>query len=88
MDLRIDVDAGRGADAEEPGRATVWLQEQLRELDVDDVSPVREGPPPPGAKAVDAVAVGALLVKVATSTGLASVVATVRSWWRAALSAA
>lgn len=80
MDLRIDVDAGPDADAEETARLTSWLQEQLRELDVDDVSALREGPPPPGAKAAGVLAVGSLLVKVATSSGIASVVATIRSW--------
>jgi hypothetical protein len=80
MDLRVEVDAGPDADAEEAARLASWLQEQLRELDVDDVSPVRKGPPPPGAKSAGVLAVGTLVVKVATSTGLASVVATIRSW--------
>jgi hypothetical protein len=57
------------------------LRAELAELDVDDVAPVVEGDAPPGTKAIDLLAVGALVVKFVSSRKvLTNVVDVVRDW--------
>jgi hypothetical protein len=69
------------ADEEELERLAVSLRRELEELDVDGVRPVSAGPAPEGARAVDAAAVGALLVAFSQSfEAIGGVVATIRSW--------
>jgi hypothetical protein len=78
--LGVRVDVGPYGDAEEVAQATLQLRRELLELDVDTVETLRAGEPPPGSRAVDVAAVGALVVNVADSQLLAAVVAAVRSW--------
>jgi hypothetical protein len=78
--LGIQVDVGPGADAEEVAEAAAQLRRELLDLDVDAVEPVRAGEPPPGTRAVDVAALGALVVTMAQSQVLSHVVAVVRSW--------
>ncbi len=57
------------------------LRRELLELDVDDVVEVSEAVPPAGARAIDVVAIGELLVSLPGSLDLLrSVIAAVRSW--------
>lgn len=71
----------RGADAERQTELAHMLRTELLQLDVEDVRPVTTGPPPPGARGLDAAAVGALLVTLGQSAGgLRAVIATVTSW--------
>ena len=77
----IHVGAGPGAGAEEVSEATLQLRRELLDLDVDAVELVPAGEqPPPGTRAVELAALGALVVTVAQSQLLTSVVAAVRSW--------
>jgi hypothetical protein len=79
-ELRLHF-AEDGADPERVAALTGYLRDELRQLDVDDVSALPAGPPPAGSRAFDAVAVGGLLVSLGrTSDGLRSVVGTVRKW--------
>lgn len=78
--LAIQVDAGPDGDAEEVARAALRLRRELRELDVDVVESQPRGEPPPGSRAVDIAAVGALLVNIAEPQLLAAVISAVRSW--------
>jgi len=78
--LGIRVTVGPGADAEDVAEATLRLRRELLDLDVEAVELVPAGEPPPGSRAVDLAALGALVVTVAQSQLLASVVAAVRSW--------
>jgi len=78
--LSIRVAAGPGADAEEVAEATLQLRRELLDLDVATVEILRAGEPPPGSRAVDLGALGTLVVTVAQSQLLASVVAAVQSW--------
>jgi len=78
--LSIHVAAELGADAEEVTEATLQLRRELLELDVEAVEIPRAGEPPPGSRAVDLAALGTLVVTVAQSQLLASVVAAVQSW--------
>lgn len=78
--LGIQVAVGPDGDAEEVAAATALLRHELLTLDVDAVGVPRGGEPPPGARAVELAAIGALVVTVAGSPLLASVVAAIRSW--------
>lgn len=71
----------RGADAERQTELARMLRAELLQLDVEDVRPLSTGPPPPGARGVDAAAVGALLIAMGQSAGaLRAVIMTATSW--------
>src|SRR5271169_5983042 len=78
--LGVQVVVGPDGDAEEIAEATLRLRHELLDLDVDAVEIPGAGEPPPGSRAVDVAALGALLVHLADSEMLAGVVAAVRSW--------
>jgi hypothetical protein len=79
-ELRVHVDA-EGAEADELAELTGQLRRTLLELDVDAVEPVPSGQAPPDAKAVEALALGGLLVSLANASGLlGSVVEAIQSW--------
>src|SRR5215207_7362728 len=70
-----------GADDERLTELTSVLFEELLSGDADDVARVSAGDAPPGARAVDLAAVGALLVTLQTSVAvLHRVITTVRGW--------
>jgi hypothetical protein len=77
--VRVQV-AEEGADDERLDEVTGYLREELKQLDVGGVSPVRVGEAPDGTRALDVIAVGGLLVSVANSQALRSVVSAVRRW--------
>jgi hypothetical protein len=78
-ELELSLDPGSD-DPEELERLARSLRAELLELDVDAVEPVSEAAPD-GSRAVDALVVGALVVRlVRTSAALAAVVRTVRGW--------
>jgi hypothetical protein len=53
----------------------------LLQLDVQDVTPLQAGEPPPGSRGFDVAAVGGLLVSLSSSAqGLRAVVSAVRQW--------
>jgi hypothetical protein len=78
--LGIQVAVGPDADPEEVAEATLQLRRELLDLDVEAVEVPRAGAPPPGTRAVELAALGALVVTVAQSPLLGPVLATVRSW--------
>ena len=79
--LELSVDAGPGVDDDELERLARSLRAELLELDVDSVEPAATGPAPDGARAVEAVMIGALVVRLARdSEALSSLVHTVRGW--------
>jgi hypothetical protein len=78
--LGIQVAVGLDADAEEVAEATLQLRRELLDLDVEAVELARAGEPPPGTRAVELAALGALVVTVAQTPLLGPVVAAVRSW--------
>lgn len=70
-----------GADAERLDALTGFLRQELLQLDVEDVSALPSGEPPPGSRGFDVVAVGGLLVTLSRSAeGLRAVVLAVRKW--------
>jgi hypothetical protein len=81
-ELRVQVSEA-GADAERLDAVTSHLRRDLIQLDVDDVTALPAGRPPDGARAIDAVAVGGLVVALGNSAdGLRSVVSAIRDWLR------
>jgi hypothetical protein len=78
--LGIQVAMGPDADAEEVAEATLQLRRELLDLDVEAVELPRAGEAPPGTRAVELAALGALVVTVGQSPLLGPVVAAVRSW--------
>lgn len=82
QELRLQLDED-GADAERRSALAGFLRNELLQLDVDDVTVLREGEPPPGSRALDVVAVGGLLVALGSSIdGLRAVVSAVSNWLR------
>jgi hypothetical protein len=78
--LGIQVAPSPDDDAEQVAEATLGLRRELLDLDVDAVELPRVGEPPPGTRAVELAALGALVVTVAKSGLLTPVVAAVQSW--------
>lgn len=77
------LDAGPDHDAEELAQLTHRLQTDLLELDVDAVEAASGGAPPDGAKGVELLAVGGLVVRFArNATVLRSVVDATIAWVR------
>ncbi|RZU72841.1 hypothetical protein EV384_1225 [Micromonospora kangleipakensis] len=70
-----------GASAERLDALTSYLRQELLQLDVDDVRRPSTADAPPGARAIDAVALGGLVVTLGRSAAaLGNVVAVIRSW--------
>ena len=78
--LGIQLAVGADTDAEEVAEATLQLRRELLDLDVEAVEQPRAGQPPPGTRAVELAALGALAVTVTQSGLLSPVVAAVRAW--------
>ena len=81
-ELRLQLSED-GADADRLAALTGYLRAELLQLDVEDVTALPAGAPPPGARAFSADTVGALLIALGQSAeGLRSVVSTIRDWLR------
>jgi hypothetical protein len=78
LQLRVDVGLAPDADAGELDEAARLLRSELLELDVVDVALLADGPPPPGARAVEAAAVG--LAVTAAREVVAAVVRSLERW--------
>lgn len=77
----MTLDPGSGADEDELERLARSLRAELLELDVNAVEPAATGPAPEGARAIEALMVGALVIRLARdSESLAALVRTVRGW--------
>ena len=78
--LRVQL-TENGADAERLDALTRFLRQELLQLDVEDVTALPAGAPPPGARGLDAVAVGGLLVGLGSAAqGLSAVISAIRAW--------
>jgi hypothetical protein len=79
--LELAVDAGPGADEDELERLARSLRAELLDLDLDSVEPATSGPAPDDARAIEALMVGALVVRLARdSETLSSLVRAIRGW--------
>lgn len=78
--LRLQL-AEEGADAERLDMLARFLRQELLQLDVENVTALPAGEPPPGARGWDAEMIGGLLVALGgASQGLSAVVAAIRAW--------
>jgi hypothetical protein len=81
-ELRLQL-AEEGADAERLAALTGYLRSELVQLDVEDVTALPAGDPPPGSRVFGVATVGALLIALGQSAeGLRSVVSVIRDWLR------
>lgn len=79
-ELRLQLSED-GADAERLDALAGYLRQELLQLDVEDVTALRAGQPPPGTRVFDVVAVGGLLIELGRSAeGLRAVVSAIREW--------
>ncbi|MFI5175146.1 MAG: hypothetical protein ACHQKY_09835 [Terriglobia bacterium] len=76
--IMLNIDAGPDTDPEDVSELTHRLRNELLELDVDGVEPVRGGAAPAGAKG-DPLTLSALLVTLAPVV-LPALITTVQSW--------
>ena len=78
--LRVQL-SEEDADAERLDELTSSLRQELLQLDVQDVTALRAGAPPPGARGLDVAAVGSLLVGLGSSAdGLRAVISAISGW--------
>ena len=81
-ELRLQMSED-GADAQRLAVLTGYLRAELLQLDVEDVTALPAGEPPPGARVFGVATVGALLVALGQSAeGLRSVVSVIGDWLR------
>jgi len=80
IELVVQVDAGPEADEEELAELSLSLRDDLAELDVESVRLARGGPAPPGAKSVDPLELGTLVVTVVSSGTLRALIDTANGW--------
>jgi hypothetical protein len=82
MTTEVDLDiAEDGADAERLEQLSLALREELLALDVTSVSPRAGGAAPAGTRAIDAQAIGAMVVSLTPALEeLGALVSTVVGW--------
>jgi hypothetical protein len=81
MDVLLGLTPDGDADPEEVEELAARLRAELRELDIEALRPLSDGAPPDGAKAVDPVTVGAVVLALSAPGGvLTSLVETLRDW--------
>jgi hypothetical protein len=80
-ELALELEPGPDTDSEELAELAGRLREELLDLDVDAVDPMTAGDAPDGAKGVELLALGGLVVRfVLHPEVLTSIVGGVRSW--------
>ena len=76
----LELDAGPDADEEEVAELALRLRDDLESHDVGSVQLSRSRTAPPGAKSVDPVEWGRLLVEIASSPALVALIGTANAW--------
>ena len=76
----LRVDAGPDADEEEVAELALRLRDDLDAVDVGSVELPRSGTAPAGAKAVDPIEWGTLLVAISSSPALLTLIRTANAW--------
>ncbi|MYS22176.1 hypothetical protein GA0115240_138553 [Streptomyces sp. DvalAA-14] len=81
MDVLLNLTPDSEADAADSDRLTARLRAELRTLDLHTLRVPPEGAPPGGAKAVDPVTVGAVVLGLSAPSGiLTSLVGLLQDW--------
>jgi hypothetical protein len=81
VDLQLSVEAGPGADDEELARLAHSLRTELLELEVESVTSVSAGEVPVGARGVEVLALGALVIRLARRPEALGAVARAIAGW-------
>jgi hypothetical protein len=77
----LNIDAGSEADTEELEELTQQLREELMELNVESVDLVRAGEEPVGAKVVEPVSWGTIVVTLLAAGGVVTtLINAIQSW--------
>jgi hypothetical protein len=76
----LELDAGPDADEQEVAELALRLRDDLEAHDVGSVQLSRGGTVPAGAKSVDAIEWGSLLVAIASSPALVALIHTANTW--------
>jgi Effector Associated Constant Component 1 len=80
-ELLLSIGTDADTDEHELAELSGWLRRELLELNVESVEPAGTGDAPRGAKGLETLGVGALVVQLAQSAGmLRAVLGTVQSW--------
>jgi hypothetical protein len=79
-EIQVQIQLSDDTDTLELDELTSNLRRELLDLDVDAVERVAGEPPPPGAKAIDAVVVGALIIKLAKSGAIPAIAGALHRW--------
>jgi hypothetical protein len=79
--IAAQLDAGPEHDAEELAELTQRLRDELLELDVDAVEPATGGAAPDGAKGLELLAVGGLVVRFAMKANILRTVVDATVGW-------
>jgi hypothetical protein len=81
VELTVVLEPDPGTDPEDRERLGRQLRNELRSLDVDDVSTVDAAPPPRGAKSGAAASLSEWLVTLSAGGGVfVTVIATIKDW--------
>lgn len=81
VDVQLSIEAGPGADEEELARLVQALRTELLELEIESATPAASGDAPAGAKGVEALALGALVIRLARKPDtLRSVARAIGGW--------
>jgi hypothetical protein len=81
VELTVVLEPDPGTDPEDRERLGRQLRNELRALDVDEVSPVAGSAPPEGAKSGAAVSLAEWLVTLSSGGGVfVTVIATIKDW--------
>jgi hypothetical protein len=81
VELRVVLEPDPGTDPEDRERLGRQLRNELRDLDVDEVSTVEGAVPPEGAKSGTAAALTEWLVTLSSGGGVfVTVIATIKDW--------
>jgi hypothetical protein len=81
VELRVVLEPDPGTDPEDRERLGRQLRNELRDLDVDEVSAVEGAAPPEGAKSGTGVALTEWLVTLSSGGGVfVTVIATIKDW--------
>jgi hypothetical protein len=84
LEMLIKLDLGENVEDRQLEQASMSLRDELRRLDDVEKAELPEGgPPPPGTRALETVALGSILVKLAASGGVfTALVGVFRTWLR------
>jgi hypothetical protein len=80
VELTVVLEPGPDTDPEDAERLGRQLRDELRDLDVDDVTTVEGGPPPPGSKGAAALLTEWLVTLSGGGGVFVSVIGTIKAW--------